>query len=218
MKLLVVATDEAHAIAADVRDLVQAQDAVEGQLDIPIAVSARHIHLSPEAVEVLFGPGHTLTPLKELSQPGQFACAEQLTVIGPRRQIEGVRVLGPARGKCQVEISRTDEFFLGIDAPVRRSGDVAASPGITLEGPAGRLTLTEGVICAWRHIHMTPEDAARFGVADRDIVEVAIDSQDRDLIFGDVMVRVSPGAIVISQPSTPRMSCQSGPAEASAAK
>ncbi|MEZ4473574.1 MAG: phosphate propanoyltransferase [bacterium] len=169
-----------------------ALDAVEQDLAIPIAVSARHIHLSPEAVEVLFGPGHTLTPLKELSQPGQYACVEQLDLIGPRRTIEGVRVLGPARGKCQVEISRTDEFFLGLDAPVRRSGDVASSPGITLQGPAGRLTLSEGVICAWRHIHMTPEDAERFGVQDRDIVEVAVDSQDRDLIFGDVMVRVSP--------------------------
>ncbi len=116
---------------------------------------------------------------------------EKVDLIGPRRTIEGVRVLGPPRPKCQVEISRTDEFALGIDAPVRDSGDVANSPGITLQGPAGRITLKEGVICARRHIHMTPEDAAVFGVKDRDVVEVAIDSEGRDLVFGDVLIRVS---------------------------
>src|SRR5690606_18192763 len=127
-------------------------------------------------VEQLFGPGHTLTPRKPLSQPGQFACEETVDLIGPKRTIEGVRVLGPVRSKCQVEISRTDEFQLGLDAPVRASGDVANSPGITLRGPAGTLQIAEGVICAWRHIHMTPTDAAHYGVVDRDVVDVAVSS------------------------------------------
>ena len=159
---------------------------------LPIAVSARHIHLTEAAVRALFGPHHTLTPYKPLSQPGQFACEEQLTIIGPKRSIEGVRVLGPVRSKCQVEISRTDEFHLGVDAPVRGSGDVANTPSVTLEGPAGRLTLDEGLICAWRHIHMTPEDAQRFGVQNKDVVDVTVDTDGRDLTFGDVLVRVSP--------------------------
>ena len=115
-----------------------------------------------------------------------------MTLIGPKRSIHKVRVLGPTRSQTQVEIARTDEFTLGIDAPVRRSGDLDNTPGITLEGPYGRVALKQGVICAWRHIHMTPDDATRFGVQHRDIVDVAVDSEGRDLIFGDVMVRVSP--------------------------
>lgn len=188
--LLVVATDEEHAIARAALDLCRDRDAVATDLRIPIAISARHIHLTQEAVLALFGAGHTLTPYKPLSQPGQFACEEKLTIVGPKRSIEGVRVLGPVRSACQVEVSRTDEFFLGLDAPVRDSGDVANTPGITLEGPHGTLTLNEGIICARRHIHMTTADAARFGVTDRDVVEVAIDSEGRDLTFGDVLVRV----------------------------
>ena len=189
--LLVVATDEEHAIARGVGRLVRHQDEVQRDRTIPVAVSARHIHLTRAAISALFGEGHELTVYKEISQPGQFACVEKVDIIGPRRTIKGVRILGPPRPKCQVEISRTDEFALGIDAPVRDSGDVANSPGITLEGPAGRLTLKEGIICARRHIHMTPDDAAFFGVKDRDVVEVAIDSAGRDLIFGDVLIRVS---------------------------
>ena len=187
-RLLVVRTDEAHAIAAATAKLVGA--ATVGPGAIPIAISARHIHLTPEAVEVLFGEGHTLTPYKPLSQPGQFACEERLTVVGPRRSIEGVRVLGPTRPGCQVEISRTDEFFLGVDAPVRNSGHVRGSAPITLVGPAGTLQLEEGLICARRHIHMHPDDAARFGVRDQEVVDVAVNSEGRDLVFGDVLVRV----------------------------
>ena len=189
-RILIAATDEAHAIARATARLAESRDAVETDLQIPIAISARHIHLTTEAVEALFGVGHQLTPHKPLSQPGQFACEEKLDIVGPKRTLSGVRVLGPVRPKCQVEVSRTDEFALGIDAPVRNSGDVANSPGVTLVGPAGKLTLTEGLICARRHIHMTPADATRFGVADRDVVEVAVDSEGRDLIFGDVLVRV----------------------------
>lgn len=191
-RLLVVRTDEARAIATATADLARDRDAVSDPGTVPIAVSARHVHLTPEHVEALFGPGHKLTPKKWLTQPGQFAAEERVNLIGPKRTINNVRVLGPTRGKTQVEIARTDEFTLGIDAPVRRSGDLDNTPGITLEGPQGRVTLKQGVICAWRHIHMTPKDAERFGVQHRDIVDVAVDSNGRDLIFGDVMVRVSP--------------------------
>ncbi|MCO4764224.1 MAG: acetate/propionate family kinase [Myxococcales bacterium] len=192
VKLLAVATDEELAIARDAARIHREQDKVTEQLQIPIAVSARHIHLTREAVDQLFGEGHQLTPYKPLSQPGQFACEEKLDLVGPKRTIKGVRILGPERRACQVEVSRTDEFALGIDAPVRGSGDVKASPGITLKGPKGTLTLQEGLICAWRHIHMTPEDAKRFGVKNRDIVDVRLDTDGRDLVFGDVLVRVSP--------------------------
>jgi acetate kinase len=194
-QLLVVATDEEHAIAQETAGIAQNRDKV-GQAGskaraIPVAVSARHIHLRPDTVEKLFGAGHKLTPIKDLSQPGQYACAETLDVVGPKRTLKGVRVLGPVRGADQVEVSRTDEFFLGIDAPVRDSGDVRGTPGITLVGPAGTVTLSQGVICARRHIHMTPEDAQHFEVADGDVVEVAIDSSGRDLVFRDVLIRVS---------------------------
>lgn len=190
VKLLVVACDEQREIASQVCKIVQQRHRVAEDLSIPIAISARHIHLTREAVDILFGEGHQLTPYKPLSQPGQYACEEKLTIVGPRNQIQGVRVLGPERPGCQVEISRTDEFFLGIDAPVRNSGDIRNSAACTLVGPAGSLTLTEGVICARRHIHMTPEDAERFGVKDRDVVEVAVESEGRNLVFGDVLIRV----------------------------
>ena len=159
---------------------------------IPIAVSARHIHLTDEAVEHLFGVGHSLIEWRPLSQPGQFACEERLEVIGPKGSLPQVRVLGPTRGHCQVEVSRTDEFKLGVDAPIRGSGDTDGTPGVTLVGPAGRLELKDGLICARRHVHMTPEDAERLGVSHHDVVEVAVDTDGRDLIFGDVLVRVSP--------------------------
>jgi acetate kinase len=191
-RLLVVATDEAMAIAHQCAAVLGGRQQVESTRPIPIAVSARHIHLTRDAVTALFGEGHELTPLKELSQPGQFACEETLTVIGPKNRLERVRVLGPVRKRNQVEISRTDEFWLGVDAPVRNSGDTAGSPGVVLQGPAGMLTITEGLICAARHIHMAPADAAVFGVADGDVVEVAVDSAGRDLVFGDVLIRVSP--------------------------
>ncbi len=192
VRLLVVATDEARAIAEHTAAVARSSDHVDPPAAIPIAVSARHIHLTQASVEALFGAGHQLTPRNELSQPGQFACEETLTVIGPKRSLEKVRVLGPTRSKNQVEISRTDEFWLGVDAPVRRSGDVANSPGVTLQGPAGSLTLQEGLICAARHIHMTPADAQAFGVSSGDMVEVRVDSEGRDLVFGDVLIRVSP--------------------------
>ncbi len=191
VQLLVVHTDEARAIARDTAALMVGADSVGTPGAIPIAVSARHIHLTRAAIDVLFGLDHTLTPLKPLSQPGQYASGEVLDIVGPKRTIEGVRVLGPERSACQVEVSRTDEFFLGLDAPVRISGDVANSPGVTLRGPAGSLTIPEGVICAARHIHMTPTDAAAYGVKHKDMVEVEVSSGPRSLIFGDVTIRVS---------------------------
>ena len=188
-RLLAVRTDEAHAIARAAAQVANAR-ALSDAGTIPVAISARHIHLTRASIDALFGAGHELTPYKPLSQPGQFACEERLTIVGPRRQIEGVRVLGPARGRDQVEVSRTDEFHLGVDAPVRNSGDTQGTPGVTLVGPAGSLTLAGGLICARRHIHMHPDDARRFGVEAGDIVDVAVDSSGRDLVFGDVLIRV----------------------------
>lgn len=190
--LLTVATNEQLSIARHAYDLIYGRDKVQAPKTIPVAVSARHIHLTQESVDVLFGKGYQLTEYKPLSQPGQFAANERVTVVGPRNRIEKVRILGPTRSKNQIEISRTDEFKLGIDAPVRGSGHTKNSPGCTLIGPEGTLELKEGVICAWRHIHMTPDDAIQFGVEDKDIVEVEVQSEDRSLTFGNVLVRVSP--------------------------
>ena len=192
--LLVAATDEVVAIARQSEAAIRqhTRSSAPRERAIPVAISARHVHLRQETVEALFGEGHQLTPLKDLSQPGQFACEECVTLVGPKRNIERVRILGPTRPRDQVEISRTDEFYLGLDAPVRRSGDVENSPGITLIGSGGRrVTLEKGVICAWRHIHMTPADAEAFGVEDGSVVEVEV-GQDgvRSLTFGDVLVRV----------------------------
>ncbi len=159
---------------------------------ILIETSARHVHLTEEHIAILFGEGHTLTKKKDLSQPGQFACEERVTVVGPKNSLQKVSILGPARKASQVEVSLTDARTLGIDAPVRESGDIAGSGACKLIGPCGEVELAEGVIAAKRHIHFTPEDAEAFGVADKDVVSVKIDSADRSLIFGDVVVRVSP--------------------------
>lgn len=189
VRALVARTDEQLAIAQQTLRVVDENREVEGET-IPVAISARHVHLSQDHVETLFGKGHHLTPYRELTQPGQFACNERVTLVGPRGRMERVRVIGPARGRTQVEISRTDEFALGVDAPVRMSGDLDNTPGLTLEGPEGSVVLESGVICSQRHIHMTPDDAERFGVKHKDVVEVALDTDGRDLVFGDVVVRV----------------------------
>lgn len=191
VRLFAIHTDEELQIGRLGDALIAERDKVsDAPLTIPVAVSARHVHLTQATVEALFGEGHQLTPFKPLSQPGQFACEERVALVGPKRTIESVRVLGPTRSVDQVEISATDEFALGLDAPVRASGHVENTPGITLVGPAGSVTLKEGVICAWRHIHMTPEDAERFGVEDKDVVDVAVQTEGRDLVYGDVLVRV----------------------------
>ena len=157
-----------------------------------VETSARHIHLSQADLETLFGAGYELTPKKDLSQPGQFACEERVTVVGPKKELAGVSILGPVRPETQVELSLTDARSIGLSAPVRESGDVAGSSGCKLVGPCGEVELTEGVIAAKRHIHMTPEDAAEMGVVDKQIVSVEVKSNDRTTIFGDVVVRVSP--------------------------
>ncbi|MFH1808349.1 MAG: phosphate propanoyltransferase [Pseudomonadota bacterium] len=157
---------------------------------IPISVSVRHVHLSQAHVEALFGTGRQLTRRSDLSQPGQFACEEVVAIQGPKSRIDKVRVLGPARPETQVEISRTDEFALGIDAPIRASGKTENTPGLTLIGPAGKVELEHGVIQAQRHIHMHPEDAIRFGVKDKQWVMVRV-SGERGIIFDDVLVRVN---------------------------
>jgi acetate kinase len=192
VRLLVVRADEELAMALDVAKLMTAKASAREEARIPIAVSARHAHLSRPTLDKLFGAGHELHPRTWLSQTGQFAATETVTLIGPRGRLEGVRLMGPPREHDQVEISRSDEFTLGVDAPVRLSGDLANTPGITLEGPAGRTTIKSGLICARRHIHMGPEDAQRLGVSDCDTVSVAIDSEGRDLVFQDVTVRVAP--------------------------
>ncbi len=159
---------------------------------IPIAVSARHAHLSQATIDEVFGVGHRLRPRTWLSQTGQFAAQETVTLVGPKSQLRNVRVMGPPRERDQIEISRTDEFELGLEAPVRVSGDLAGTPGLTVQGPAGSRVLSCGVISARRHIHMSPQDAARLGVQDGQSVQVKIDSEGRDLVFGDVTVRVRP--------------------------
>lgn len=179
----------AAAIAAAVMKALQEQT---GEGNIPVGVSNRHIHLTRQDVETLFGKGYRLTPLKDLSQPGQYACKEQLTIVGPSlRPIEKVRVLGPERKASQVEISRTDAYLLKVKPPVRESGKISGSAPITIIGPKGVVTLSEGCIIANRHIHMSPEDGARFGLKDNDYVTVDAFGERRTRFF-DVQVRVDP--------------------------
>ena len=159
-------------------------------LTIPIETSARHIHITQQDFETLFGPGAKPTFAKELSQPGQYACKERLTVAGPKGRFERVVILGPCRSETQVEISVTDARRLGIKSVIRQSGDLEGTPGCTLIGPKGKIELSKGVIVAKRHIHMTPADAARFGVADNDMVSVRLGTE-RPVVFEDVLVRVS---------------------------
>lgn len=156
-----------------------------------VETSARHVHVSREHLDILFGKGYELTVKKDLSQPGQFACAERVDVVGTKKTLAGVSILGPVRPATQVELSLTDARSLGVNAPVRESGDIAGSGACKLVGPCGKVEITEGVIVAKRHIHMTPEDAAQFNVTDKEIVAVRLDTDSRSLTFGDVVVRVS---------------------------
>ena len=169
--------------------LVCQEDIIVGQ-NILIEISARHIHLSKEHLEILFGEGYELTVKKMLSQPGQFACEERVSVIGPKGKFS-MSVLGPVRERTQVEISLTDARTIGVSAPIRESGDVEGSGSCVLEGPRGTVILKEGVIAAKRHIHTTPEDAKRLGVTDRETVAFEVNINDRSLIFKDMVVRVS---------------------------
>ena len=155
-----------------------------------VETSARHIHVSKEDLAVLFGPDATLTNKKDLSQPGQFACEEKVEVIGPKGKLR-MSILGPERAETQIEVSATDARTLGVNPPVRESGDIEGTPGYKVVGPAGEIELTKGIIIAKRHIHMTPADAAEFGVQDKQIVWVKVNTPERKVVFGDTVVRVS---------------------------
>lgn len=162
-----------------------------GKNQIPIAISNRHAHLSPQALEGLFGKGYGLKKLKDLSQPGQFAAEEKVTLIGPKGKIPNVRILGPARGSTQVEISLFDGHSLGVIPPIRDSGDLEGSSPVTIQGPKGQLKLDQGLICAARHIHVHPDDAKELGVSDGKKIKVHVPGP-RGVTFENVLIRVSP--------------------------
>ncbi len=158
-----------------------------------VETSARHVHVTEETLAALFGEGYKLTVKKELSQPGQYASNERVTVVGPKKELANVSILGPCRKFNQVELSATDARSIGIDAPIRESGDIKGSGKCTLVGPNGSVELEEGVIVAKRHIHMTEADAAEYGVKNGDIVSVLIENENgRKTIYGDTVIRVSP--------------------------
>lgn len=156
-----------------------------------VETSARHVHVTQEHLEILFGKGYELTKKKDLSQPGQFACEERVTVVGSKKELAGVSILGPVRPATQVELSATDARSIGIAAPVRESGDIAGSGACKLIGPAGEVEISEGVIVAKRHIHLTPADAQELGVTDKQVVWVKLETPERSAILGDVVCRVS---------------------------
>jgi len=194
--VIVVPTDEERMMAREAlrtlsRSYITRVLEAQKQQSFLVEVSAHHIHLTQEHVEALFGQGHQLTKHANLSQPGQYACKEQLAIVGPKGRIDRVRILGPARKYTQVEIAMTEQFKLGIHPPIRESGDIADTPGCTLESPTGSVPIDRGVICALRHVHMSPEDALRYGVRDKSFVRVRV-SGHRELVFGDVLVRVDP--------------------------
>lgn len=160
--------------------------------EVLVETSARHVHVSKADLETLFGAGYELTKKKDLSQPGQYACEERVQVIGAKGSFPAVSILGPTRPDTQVELSASDARSIGAVAPCRESGDIAGSGACKLVGPKGEVELAEGVIVAKRHIHATPEDAEKYGVSDKQIVSVKVESDGRSLVFGDVVVRVSP--------------------------
>ena len=170
------------------QELDRLSQKVLSRICVELEASGRHVHVTREQAQILFG--HDLTPQRELSQPGQFLSRERVTIVGPKGEFQNVAVLGPARDEGQVEISLSDGRVLGITPPVRLSGDVKNSPPICIKGPCGEVTLSQGVIAAKRHIHMTPADAARFGVSDKQVVSLSVYTA-RPLIFEDVVVRVS---------------------------
>ena len=178
-----------------------------------VETSARHIHLTQESVEKLFGAGHQLQPRKNLSYPGIYACHERLTVVGPKRSIENISVLGPCRTADQVELTGSDARTLGIDAPIRESGHLAGSGACKLIGPAGEIDLSEGVIIAKRHIHVTDVDAEKMGIENGQIVKVALGGPERRLIFDDVVVRVNHGGITTMHIDTDESQAAGSPTE-----
>lgn len=182
-------------------------------MNVMVETSARHVHVTQETLEKLFGAGYELTVKKMLSQPGQYASNERVTVVGPKRELAGMSILGPVRGADQVELSLTDARGIGIIAPVRESGDVAGTPGCKLVGPAGEVEIAEGVIAAKRHIHFTPADAEAAGVADKQIVKVACGGEGRKVVFDDVVVRVSDKFAAAMHIDTDESNAAGGPTE-----
>ena len=185
-----MANENYEAILKLLLEAAQATAPVQEPAGIPVGVSNRHLHLSQADQDVLFGAGYQMTPIKDLSQPGQFACKEMVTICGPKGAIEKVRVLGPVRNKTQVEILTGDGFKLGVSAPARQSGDLEGTPGITIVGPKGSVQIKEGLIVAQRHIHMTLEDAAAYGVHDGQIVDIEIEGP-RGGTYANVIVRAN---------------------------
>ncbi len=184
-----VTDSQVELITRMVMEALNQKNESKGGYLVPVGVSARHVHLTQEHVEILFGKGYQITKKKEL-MGGQFASNELVTIVGLKlRAIENVRILGPARGRSQVEISATDAVKLGVKAPIRESGDVAGSAPIALVGPKGALYLTEGCIVAKRHIHMAPKDAIAAGVSDGDMVSVKAENE-RGTVFHEVKIRV----------------------------
>jgi len=158
---------------------------------ILIEVSARHVHVTTEDLETLFGKGYQLTPKKDLSQPGQYAAAERVDLVGPRSTLKNVSILGPVRQASQVEVSMSDARTLGLNPSIRESGNIDGTIGVQLVGPAGSVTLEKGLIVAKRHVHLTPEAAEAQGVVNGQVVEIKVQTDDRSMTFGDVVIRVS---------------------------
>ncbi len=192
-RVLVVATNEELMIARDTARAIAGPTAARHSmagLPIPVGVSVRHVHLSREHCDALFGPGYELTMRRPVTQPGQFVTRETVDLVGPKHEIRHVAIINPLRARTQVEIAATDARVLGVDPPLRESGKLDGTPGLRLRGPRGEVEIDSGVILAHRHVHMHPDDAHRFGVADGDAIRVRVEG-DREVIFGDVVVRVS---------------------------
>ncbi len=192
-RVLVVSTDEERMIGREVVRTIAGPSAARQRVmggTIPVGVSVRHVHLTREHCDALFGAGYELTVKRPVSQPGQYVCRETVDLVGPKGEIHRVAIINPLRAETQVEVAKTDCITLGIDAPLRESGKLTGTPGMTLRGPNGTVALSHGVIMAHRHVHMSPEDATRFGVADRSVIKVRVEG-DRETVFGDVIVRVS---------------------------
>ncbi|MBA2542188.1 MAG: acetate/propionate family kinase [Deltaproteobacteria bacterium] len=193
-KVLVVRTDEERMIAREaMRCVVGASGAIRSvrARPIPVGVSVRHVHLSRADCDVLFGPGYELTKKRDVTQPGQYVTRETVDLVGPKGEVRGVAVINPLRKATQIEVARTDAFALGITPPLRESGKLDGTPGLTLRGPAGTVTTTSGVILAHRHVHMNPQQAKDYGVSDKDMIKVRVEG-DREMTMGDVIVRVNP--------------------------
>jgi propanediol utilization protein len=189
-----VATNEELMIAREAARVVAGPTAARrgaGGAPIPVGVSVRHVHLSRAHCDALFGEGYELTLRRAVSQPGQFVTRETVDLVGPKGELRGVAIIAPLRKETQIELARTDAITLGVSPPMRESGKLEGTPGLTLRGPRGQVTLEKGVILAHRHVHMSPDDARRFGVADGSVVKVRVDGE-RETVFGDVLVRVSP--------------------------